>query len=66
MKSPDFAMMLSSQTGVFSYRTPRNVTASRCGPSPLWCGPQTLKSIIVGFAYSACQYDFTWASNRLL
>ena len=46
-------MMFCSQTGVLSMRTPRKVTASRCGASPVLCGPQMLKSISVGFAYSS-------------
>src|SRR4051794_12082023 len=64
--SPDLPMMFCNQTGVFSIRTPRNVTASRCGARPVLCGPQILKSISVGFAYCAPQYDFTCARNSLL
>src|SRR3954454_21596630 len=63
---PDLPMMFWSQTGVFSIRTPRKVTASKCGARPVLCGPQMLNSISVGLAYCAPQYDFTSSRNRAL
>jgi hypothetical protein len=59
-------MTFSIQTGVFSIRTPRNVTASRWGSRPVSCGPQMLNSIMVGLAYGTFQYDRTSSRNRRL
>lgn len=55
VKRPDLAITFWSQTGVFSMRTPRNVTPSRWAWEPMSLGPLMLNSIIVGRAYSQPQ-----------